>query len=117
MRKVIALLEVDDCLAIAEDLGTIDYLEREMGWVIESGIFLQNARILDDDDDDDARAVELKNQIFSEAEENAFATDEDLVGTLGQLLDEHEDNVEMSDRVRQAISEVYEALCIRINNW
>ena len=117
MRTVIALLEVDDDRAIAEDLGTIDYLEREMGWVADSGIHLQNARILDEDDKYDANAIELASQIFNENEENPVATDEDLVGILGQLLDEHEDNVEMSERVRQAIYDVYGALCVRINNW
>ena len=66
MRTVIALLEVDDDKAIAEDLGTIDYLENEMGWVAESGIFLQNARILDGDDEYDAKAIELANKIFEE---------------------------------------------------
>ena len=66
MRTVIAILRVDDDRAIAEDLGTIDYLEREMGWVEQSGIFLQNARILDDDDKYDAKAIELADKIFNE---------------------------------------------------
>ena len=66
MRTVIAILRVDDDRAIAEDLGTIDYLEREMGWVEQSGVFLQNARILDDDDKYDANAIELANKIFEE---------------------------------------------------
>ena len=66
MRTVIALIEIDDEKAIAEDLGTLDYLEREMGGVAESGIFLQNARIIDDDDEYDAKAIELANQIFEE---------------------------------------------------
>ena len=66
MRTVIALLEIDDDKAIAEDLGTIEYLEREMGLVAESGVFLQNARILDDDDEYDTKAIELANRIFEE---------------------------------------------------
>ena len=66
MRTVVAILEVDDDKAIAEDMGTIDYLEREMGWVADSGIYLQNARILDDDDEYDAKAIELANRIFEE---------------------------------------------------
>ena len=66
MRTVIAMLKVDDDRAIAEDLGTIDYLEREMGLVEQSGVFLQNARILDDDDKYDANAIELANKIFEE---------------------------------------------------
>ena len=66
MRRVVTILEVDDDKAIDEDLGTIDYLEREMGWVAESGIFLQNAKILDDDDKYDAKAIELVNKIFEE---------------------------------------------------
>lgn len=66
MRTVIVMLKVDDDRAIAEDLGTIDYLEREFGWLEQSGISLQNARILDDDDKYDAKAIELANKIFEE---------------------------------------------------
>ena len=66
MRTVIALLEVCDDRAIAEDLGTIDYLERKFSCLQESGIYLNSARILDDDDKYDAKAIELANQIFEE---------------------------------------------------
>lgn len=66
MRKVIVMLEVDDDRAIEEGLGTIDYVEREFGWLEESGICLQNARILDDDDEFDIKAIELANKIFEE---------------------------------------------------
>lgn len=64
MRTVVAILKIDDDKAIAEDLGTIEYLEREFGWLTDSGVFLQNARILDDDDKCDAKAIELTNKIF-----------------------------------------------------
>ena len=66
MRKVIAIIEVDDNKAIAEGLGTIEYVEREFGWVKESGIFLQCTKILDEDDEYDAVAIELANKIFEE---------------------------------------------------
>jgi hypothetical protein len=66
MRTVIVTLEVDDDRAIEEGLGTLDYVEREFGWLKESGIFLDNAKILDDDDDYDAEAIELANKIFEE---------------------------------------------------
>ena len=66
MRTVIALLEIDDEKAIAEDIGTLDYLEREFGLLKPSGIFIESARILDDDDEYDAKAIELTNQIFEE---------------------------------------------------
>ena len=66
MRKVIVMLEVDDDKAIAEDLGTIEYIEREFGWLGESGIFLKEARILDDDDECDVKAIKLSDQIFEE---------------------------------------------------
>lgn len=65
MRKIIAMIELDDGKAIKEDLGTIDYLEREFGWLLESGITLKEARILDDDDEYDVEAIELANKIFS----------------------------------------------------
>lgn len=66
MRNVIVMLEVDDDKAIDEGLGTIEYLEREFGWLQQSGVFLQNARILDDDDKCDTKAIELANKIFEE---------------------------------------------------
>jgi hypothetical protein len=68
MRTVIAMLEIDDDRAIAEDMGTIDYLKREFGWLEQSGVFLQSARILDDDDQYDVKAIELANKIFNEEE-------------------------------------------------
>lgn len=66
MRTVIAMLEVDDDMAIAEGLGTIEYLEREFGWVSDSGIYLENAKILDNDDEYDTKAIKLANKIFKE---------------------------------------------------
>lgn len=64
MRKIIAIIAVDDDKAISEDLGTIEYLEREFGWLNESGIFLEDARILDEDDKYDSEAIALSNKIF-----------------------------------------------------
>ena len=66
MRKVIAMLEVDDDKAIDSGLGTIDYVQIESGRLAISGIFLTDARILDDDDKYDAKAIELANKIFNE---------------------------------------------------
>ena len=66
MRTIIAMIEVDEENAINEDLSTIGYLEREFGWLSDSGIYLGNARILDDDDKYDAKAIELANKIFEE---------------------------------------------------
>lgn len=39
--------------------------------------------------------------------------DEEMIGILGQLLDEHEDDVVMSEKVRKGIEEVYTALVER----
>lgn len=66
MRKVIAIIEVDDDKAIQENMGTIEYLESEFGWLKESGIHLDSAKILDEDDEYDTRAIELAKQIFGE---------------------------------------------------
>lgn len=66
MRYVLATISVDDNMAVEEELGTIDYLEREFGWLAESKIFLGAAKILDEDDPCDAKAIELVNQIFEE---------------------------------------------------
>lgn len=66
MRTIVAIIEVDDERAIAEDMGTLGCLEQEFGWLEASGITLCNARILDDDDKEDARAIELVNEVFDE---------------------------------------------------
>ena len=68
-RRVLAELFVDDDRAIEEDLGTIDYVEREAGWMSESGISVGRMRILDDDDPEDAKASDLADKIFN-SEEN-----------------------------------------------
>jgi hypothetical protein len=66
MRYILAMISVDDNMANEEELGTIEYLEREFGWLAESKIFLGAAKILDEDDPYDANAINLVNQIFEE---------------------------------------------------
>lgn len=66
MRMLIAIIEVDDEIARKENLGTIDYLEREFGWLSDSEIYLRNAKILDEDDAFDKKAIELATEIFEE---------------------------------------------------
>ena len=68
-RRILAELFVEDDRAIEEDLGTIDYVEREAGLMSESGIRVGDMRILDDDDPEDAKASDLADKIFS-SEEN-----------------------------------------------
>ena len=68
-RRILAELFVEDDRAIEEDLGTIDYVEREAGWMSESGISVGQMRILDDDDPEDVKAIDLVNKIFK-SEEN-----------------------------------------------
>ena len=72
-RRILAELFVDDDRAIEEDLGTIDYVEREAGWMSESGIRVGDMRILDDDDPEDAKASDLADKIFkSEGNNRTF---------------------------------------------
>ena len=68
-RRILAELFVEDDRAIEEGLGTIDYVEREAGWMSESGISVGQMRILDDDDPEDAKASDLADKIFN-SEEN-----------------------------------------------
>ena len=68
-RRILAELFVEDDRAIEEDLGTIDYVEREAGWMSESGISVGQMRILDEDDPEDAKASDLADKIFN-SEEN-----------------------------------------------
>ncbi len=69
-RRILAELFVEDDRAIEEDLGTIDYVEREAGWMSESGIRIGDMRILDDDDPEDAKASDLADKIFKSEENN-----------------------------------------------
>lgn len=64
MRKLILLVDIDENFAIEEDIGTIDYLEREFGWLNDSGIYLNQARIIDEDDIEDKKLVKLVDKIF-----------------------------------------------------
>ena len=48
-RTIYAKLTVDENRAIEEDMGTLSYLEREAGWMEESGIYLDEAFISDYD--------------------------------------------------------------------
>lgn len=66
MRDVVVVFEVDDDKAIEKGLGTIDYLERELASLVDKGLSLQNARILDYDDEHDTKALVLVNRIFEE---------------------------------------------------
>lgn len=52
IRKLYVELEVDDSKAVQKDLGTIEYLEQEFGWLKDSGIKLNSAFIADDDEDE-----------------------------------------------------------------
>lgn len=70
-RRILAELFVEDDRAIEEDLGTIDYVEREAGWMSDSGISVGHMRILDDDNPEDAKASDLADKIFNSEENDA----------------------------------------------
>ena len=70
-RRILAELFVEDDRAIEDDLGTIDYVEREAGWMSDSGISVGQMRILDDDDPEDAKASDLADKIFNSEENDA----------------------------------------------
>lgn len=57
LRTVYVRLEVDDQKAMDADMGTIEYLENEMAWLIPSGIHMTYSRILDQDDPADLPAL------------------------------------------------------------
>lgn len=63
-RKVVAILEIDDDIAIHSRMGTLDYLENRFELMRRSGVELVEARILDEDDEYDAEAIALTNKIF-----------------------------------------------------
>lgn len=51
-RTILAYLTVDEDRAFEGSDGPISYLEREAGWMEQSGIHLEDAAILDDDAED-----------------------------------------------------------------
>ena len=87
-RRVLAELFVEDDRAIEEDLGTIDYVEREAGWMSDSGIRVGDMRILDDDDPEDAKASDLADKIFNSEENDAEIVWEVVIESV--LDDEHD---------------------------
>ena len=87
-RRILAELFVEDDRAIEEDLGTIDYVEREAGWMSESGISIGQMRILDDDDPEDAKASDLADKIFNSEENDVEIVWEVVIESA--LDDEHD---------------------------
>lgn len=87
-RRILAELFVEDDRAIEEDLGTIDYVEREAGWMSESGIRIGDMRILDDDDPEDAKASDLADKIFKSEENDAEIVWEVVIESI--FDDEHD---------------------------
>ena len=59
MRKVVAILDVDDNRAIEEDIGTIEYVEQNLDQLNDSGIALTYAKVFDYDDAYDSDFVQL----------------------------------------------------------
>jgi len=66
-RRIVAIIVVDDDKAIEEDMGTLDYLEEEFSYLqeMDSGIYIEDARVIDDDDPYDADKIEMVNKIFN----------------------------------------------------
>lgn len=99
MRNVIAMLVVDDDKAIEKDLGTLDYLEKEVIKLSESGIGLQEARILDCDDENDKDAIELAEKIFNE-DTVSDSRKVDLYQELVNWVCDHTENFGIDECVR-----------------
>lgn len=52
-RRIFAIVEVDDERAFAEiDDGPVAYLEKEFGWLEQSGISLKECFVVDEDAED-----------------------------------------------------------------
>ena len=51
-RTILAYLTVDEDRAFKESDGPVSYLEREAGWLEQSGIHLEDAAIVDEDAED-----------------------------------------------------------------
>jgi len=64
IRNVVVLLEVDDDLAIEQDVGTVAYVEQAMKDLSTKGITIANARVIDDDDPEDEDCFRALESIF-----------------------------------------------------
>ena len=64
MRKICAIINIDEEELLKKGIGTIDYLKREFGWLKASGIFLEGARIIDEDDKEDTPLIKTLNEFF-----------------------------------------------------
>lgn len=64
MRYILALIEVDESMAVEQDMDTMDYFCSEMGWVGQSGISVTDARILDDDIQNENECLKIVNDIL-----------------------------------------------------
>lgn len=52
-RKICAMIDVDNEKSFEGiNGGPIEYLQKEAGWLEQSGVYLKDAFILDDDDDE-----------------------------------------------------------------
>lgn len=49
-------------------------------------------------------------------DEKTVMTNEEMIGILGELLDETE-HPDLPEYARKSVSDVYESLCIIENNW
>lgn len=83
-RRILAELFVEDDRAIKEDLGIIDYVEREAGWMSDSGIRIGDMRILDDDDQEDAKVSDFADTIFKSEEGEPISV---YVVTISSTID------------------------------
>lgn len=74
-RTILAYLEIDDDLAFEKiDDGPIAYLEKESGWLAQSGIFITDAAIADADaaDPKEAYLVYLARFAFEHLGDGTF---------------------------------------------
>lgn len=118
MRQVIVMLEIDDEKAIEKELGTIDYLMTEIKKLSESGIALQEARILDEDDEYDEEAIKLADKIFNE-DPIKDSRKIDLYQDLVNWVCDHTENYGM-DAVIRALDQIgftSEEICDEINKF
>ncbi len=89
-RTIICEVEVDDEVAQKEiDDGPVAYLEREFGWLEQSGIALNRAVLLDDDSDlsRERYALEaIRNLMDGAHEEGDSVYCDDVTGIIGQMF-------------------------------
>lgn len=99
-RKIVAIIGVDDEIAFEKiDDSPVSYLEKEFGWLEQSGIFLKDCFIADDDETDIYQRY--KNYLIEWVER--YADDERMNSPLSFEMWKHRPEILVNSNIFNAM--------------